>query len=408
MTSLVSLENVSVSFGQRRVLSDVSLELKPGKILTLLGPNGAGKSTLVRVVLGLVTPDEGVIKRNGKLRIGYVPQKLYLDTTLPLTVNRFLRLRPGTHKEDILPALKRVQAGHLINAPMQKLSGGETQRVLLARALLNRPQLLVLDEPTQGVDVNGQVALYDLIDQLRRELDCGVLMVSHDLHLVRQKPMKCFGSNHHICCSGTPEVVSLHPEFISMFGPRGAEQLGIYRHHHNHRHDLQGRIVLRRGNDRLRLNIISGWLPIMLARAAGPLGSFVVWRRMSYFGDTLAHASLLGVAFGLLLDVNPFYAVIAVTLLLAGGLVWLEKRPQLAIDTLLGIMAHSALSLGLVVVSLMSNIRVDLMAYLFGDLLAVTPEDLISIAIGVVIVVAILFWQWRNLLSMTISPIRVC
>ena len=225
MTSLVSLENVSVSFGQRRVLSDVSLELKPGKILTLLGPNGAGKSTLVRVVLGLVTPDEGVIKRNGKLRIGYVPQKLYLDTTLPLTVNRFLRLRPGTHKEDILPALKRVQAGHLINAPMQKLSGGETQRVLLARALLNRPQLLVLDEPTQGVDVN-------------------------DLHLVMAKTDEVLCLNHHICCSGTPEVVSLHPEFISMFGPRGAEQLGIYRHHHNHRHDLQGRIVLRRGNDR--------------------------------------------------------------------------------------------------------------------------------------------------------------
>lgn len=250
MTSLVSLENVSVSFGQRRVLSDVSLELKPGKILTLLGPNGAGKSTLVRVVLGLVTPDEGVIKRNGKLRIGYVPQKLYLDTTLPLTVNRFLRLRPGTHKEDILPALKRVHAGHLINAPMQKLSGGETQRVLLARALLNRPQLLVLDEPTQGVDVNGQVALYDLIDQLRRELDCGVLMVSHDLHLVMAKTDEVLCLNHHICCSGTPEVVSLHPEFISMFGPRGAEQLGIYRHHHNHRHDLQGRIVLRRGNDR--------------------------------------------------------------------------------------------------------------------------------------------------------------
>ena len=130
--------------------------------------------------------------------------------------------------------------------------------------------------------------------------------------------------------------------------------------------------------------LLPGWLAgMMLACAAGPLGSFVVWRRMSYFGDTLAHASLLGVAFGLLLNVNPFYAVIAVTLLLAGGLVWLEKRPHLAVDTLLGIMAHSALSLGLVVVSLMSNVRVDLMAYLFGDLLAVTPEDLISIAIGV-------------------------
>ena len=246
MTTLVSLENVSVSFGQRRVLSDVSLNLKPGKILTLLGPNGAGKSTLVRVVLGLVAPDAGVIVRQDKLRIGYVPQKLHLDATLPLTVSRFLRLRPGTRKADILPALKRVQAGHLVEAPLQKLSGGETQRVLLARALLSSPQLLVLDEPTQGVDVNGQVALYDLIDQLRRELNCAVLMVSHDLVMAKTDEVLCL--NHHICCSGTPEVVSMHPEFISMFGHRGAEQLGIYRHNHNHRHDLQGRIVLRRGN----------------------------------------------------------------------------------------------------------------------------------------------------------------
>lgn len=151
--------------------------------------------------------------------------------------------------------------------------------------------------------------------------------------------------------------------------------------------------------------LLPGWLAgILLACAAGPLGSFVVWRRMSYFGDTLSHASLLGVAFGLLLNVNPFYAVIAVTLMLALGLVWLEKRPQLAIDTLLGIMAHSALSLGLVVVSLMSNVRVDLMAYLFGDLLSVTLPDLVSIGFGVAVVAGVLLWQWRNLLSMTISP----
>lgn len=248
MTNLVTLEKVSLSFGSRPVLSNISLALKPGRILTLLGPNGAGKSTLVRIVLGLITPNSGVITREKKLRIGYVPQKLHLDVTLPLTVGRFLRLRPGVKKADPLPALKRVQAAHLIDAPMQKLSGGETQRVLLARALLNQPQLLVLDEPTQGVDVNGQLALYDLINQLRHELNCGVLMVSHDLHLVMAKTDEVLCLNHHICCSGAPEVVSAHPEFQAMFGIRGAEQLGIYRHNHNHRHDLRGHIVLRREN----------------------------------------------------------------------------------------------------------------------------------------------------------------
>ncbi|MGX9311541.1 zinc ABC transporter ATP-binding protein ZnuC [Pantoea ananatis] len=247
MPSLVTLENVSISFDQRQVLSGVSLELHPGKILTLLGPNGAGKSTLVRMVLGLLTPSSGRVSRSAGLRIGYVPQKLHIDPTLPVTVERFMRLSRGARNQDILPALKRVQAGHLLTSPLQKLSGGETQRVLLARALLNQPQLLVLDEPTQGVDVNGQVALYDLINQLQHELNCAVLMVSHDLHLVMAKTDEVLCLNHHICCSGTPEAVSQHPEFIAMFGPRGAQELAIYRHHHNHRHDLQGRIVLRKG-----------------------------------------------------------------------------------------------------------------------------------------------------------------
>jgi zinc transport system ATP-binding protein len=247
MSSLVTLENVSVKYDQRAVLSGVSLSLQPGNILTLLGPNGAGKSTLVRVVLGLLTPTSGSVQRSAGLRIGYVPQKLHIDPTLPITVKRFMRLSRGTRSDQILPALKRVQAGHLLNAPLQKLSGGETQRVLLARALMNEPQLLVLDEPTQGVDVNGQVALYDLIDQLRRELNCGVLMVSHDLHLVMAKTDEVLCLNHHICCSGSPETVSKHPEFTAMFGPGGAQQLAVYRHQHNHRHDLQGRIVLRKG-----------------------------------------------------------------------------------------------------------------------------------------------------------------
>lgn len=250
MQPLISLEKVSVNFDQRRVLADVSLSLEQGRILTLLGPNGAGKSTLVRVVLGLIAPTAGTVQRTPHLRVGYVPQKIHLDVTLPLTVERFMRLRAGVKSQDIVPALKRVQATHLLKYPLQKLSGGETQRVLLARALLNLPQLLVLDEPTQGVDVNGQVALYDLIDQLRRELNCGVLMVSHDLHLVMAKTDEVLCLNHHICCSGTPEAVSRHPEFISMFGSRGAEQLAIYRHQHNHRHDLRGRIILRKGPGR--------------------------------------------------------------------------------------------------------------------------------------------------------------
>ena len=227
------------------MLSNISLSLQPGKILTLLGPNGAGKSTLVRVVLGLIAPTEGTMTCEPGLRIGYVPQKIHLDPTMPLTVSRFMRLKPGVKKSDILPALKRVQAAHLLDQPMQKLSGGENQRVLLARALMNSPQLLVLDEPTQGVDVNGPLALYNLIDSLRCELGCAVLMVSHDLHLVMAKTDEVLCLNQHICCSGSPEVVSTHPEFIAMFGNRGAEQLAIYRHNHNHRHDLKGKIILR-------------------------------------------------------------------------------------------------------------------------------------------------------------------
>ena len=201
MTSLVTLENISVHFARRPVLSGISLKLMPGRILTLLGPNGAGKSTLVRVVLGLLAPASGQIQRTPGLRIGYVPQKLHIDPTLPVTVERFMLLTRGAKHADVLPALKRVQAGHLLNAPLQKLSGGETQRVLLARALLNQPQLLVLDEPTQGVDVNGQVALYDLIDQLRHELNCGVLMVSHDLHLVMAKTDEVLCAAASVTCA---------------------------------------------------------------------------------------------------------------------------------------------------------------------------------------------------------------
>lgn len=244
MSPLVTLKNITVNYGTKTALSNISLELSQGEILTLIGPNGSGKSTLVRCVLGLIKPSSGLVWHKPTLKIGYVPQKLVLDPTLPLTVERFMTLRTSVRKQDILPALERVKTSHLIKQPMQKLSGGETQRVLLARALLNTPQLLVLDEPTQGVDVNGQIALYSLIAELRNEFNCGVLMVSHDLHLVMAKTDKVLCLNQHICCSGTPESVTIHPEFIAMFGHYDAQQLAIYRHHHNHHHDLKGKIVL--------------------------------------------------------------------------------------------------------------------------------------------------------------------
>ncbi|MBG5882022.1 zinc ABC transporter ATP-binding protein ZnuC [Providencia alcalifaciens] len=243
MQPLLSLNKISVSFDDKPVLKDVTFALNKGDIVTLLGPNGAGKSTIVRVVLGLLAPTSGTINRASSLSIGYVPQKLHLDTTLPLTVKRFMMLKQGVRTAHLLPALERVKATHLIDQPMQKLSGGETQRVLLARALLNKPDLLVLDEPAQGVDINGQVALYDLINQLRTELGCAVLMVSHDLHLVMAKTDQVLCINGHICCSGTPDVVSNHPEFVAMFGYRGAQQLGVYRHQHNHQHDLEGNVI---------------------------------------------------------------------------------------------------------------------------------------------------------------------
>ncbi|VFP80506.1 zinc ABC transporter ATP-binding protein ZnuC [Candidatus Erwinia haradaeae] len=239
MSTLISIKQITVKLGQCLALSNISLSLESGRILTLVGPNGAGKSTLVRVVLGLIRPTFGTVYRLSKLSVGYVPQKMLLDVTLPISVGRFMRLRPNVTYVDIIPALKRVQAEHLIEFPLQKLSGGEMQKVLLARALLNQPKLLVLDEPTQGVDINSQIALYDLIDQLRYDLNCGVLMVSHDLHFVMAKTDEVLCLNRHICCSGTSESVSQHPEFISMFGPVRAKNLAIYRHkNHKNNHNL--------------------------------------------------------------------------------------------------------------------------------------------------------------------------
>ncbi|OUS17464.1 zinc ABC transporter ATP-binding protein ZnuC [Gammaproteobacteria bacterium 50_400_T64] len=238
MTALIELRGAGKSFANRTVLQAVNLNLVPGRIVTLIGPNGAGKTTLVKIVLGLLQPDTGSVQRSVQLRVGYMPQKLHIDPTLPLQVDRFLQFA-NADTAVCLAALDRVGIAHLIKQPVSGLSGGEMQRMLLARALLRKPNLLVLDEPVQGVDVTGQEALYQLIGELRDELNCGILMVSHDLHLVMAATDEVVCLNQHVCCHGTPQQVSVDPEFVALFGAKTA----LYTHHHDHEHGLHSGVV---------------------------------------------------------------------------------------------------------------------------------------------------------------------
>lgn len=238
---LLQLDHINLTRDGRPVLQDVSLQLGAGEIVTVIGPNGAGKTCLVRVALGLLDPDSGQRQRRPGLRIGYMPQRLGLNETLPLTVRRFLALaRPDATAAVLEAALREVGAGPVLGAPVTRLSGGELQRVLLARALLREPELLVLDEPAQGVDVTGQADLYSLIAAVRARRGCGVLMVSHDLHLVMAATDRVLCLNRHICCQGHPDTVSHHPEFQRLFGLAAGQGLALYSHRHDHHHDSHG------------------------------------------------------------------------------------------------------------------------------------------------------------------------
>lgn len=239
---LVELKQVNVRLREQIILDNINLSVYAGQILTIIGPNGAGKTTLLRTLLGLVKLTSGSIFKKQDLSIGYVPQKLQLNPSLPLTVERFLKLLPHISDQQIATALAEVSASHILKRSMQSISGGELQRVLLARALLRRPQLLVLDEPTQGVDINGQVELYRLINQICEHYGCGVLMVSHDLNLVMANTDQVICLNKHICCSGYPEHVSNDPAFKELFGVN-ANSFAIYHHRHDHQHDLHGAVV---------------------------------------------------------------------------------------------------------------------------------------------------------------------
>jgi zinc transport system ATP-binding protein len=234
--SLIAAERICVRHASIEVLHDVSLSLAPGEIVTILGPNGSGKSTLLRALLGILPVAQGRVVRQPGLRLGYVPQRLALDRTMPITVRRFLSLPVRVIDAAATEALARVGMAGQGGAQMTALSGGQLQRVLLARALLAQPQVLLLDEPTQGLDQQGEAAFYRLIEEVRRDTGAAVLMVSHDLHVVMAASDRVICLNGHICCEGTPRVVSTAPEYRALFGFGTQGALALYRHEHDHDH----------------------------------------------------------------------------------------------------------------------------------------------------------------------------
>lgn len=234
--TLISARDLTVMRGGSPVLAQVNFDIRPGEIVTVVGPNGSGKSTLVRALIGMERTATGTVTHKPGLRIGYVPQKLHIDANLPMTVRRFLSLPRRVSDDAALASLRRVGVGDLGRRQMASLSGGQFQRVLLARALLERPDILILDEPTQGLDQPGVAGFYRLIEDVRRDTQVAVLMVSHDLHVVMSASDRVICLNGHICCEGAPETVSAAPEYRALFGLGTGGTLALYRHVHDHDH----------------------------------------------------------------------------------------------------------------------------------------------------------------------------
>ncbi len=239
-TALIGARGLSVVRDGRRLIDNVDIDVHEREIVTVIGPNGAGKTTLVKALMSLLPADAGELHKRPGLRIGYVPQRFDVERALPMTVERFLILGDRRHRAKVAGVLAEVGAEQIASRQLAELSGGELQRVALARALIGNPQLLVLDEPVSGVDYTGEAELYDLIGRLRDHRGLGVLLVSHDLHVVMASSDRVVCLSRHVCCSGVPETVAGHPEYVQLFGPEAARAFGLYLHHHDHRHDLAG------------------------------------------------------------------------------------------------------------------------------------------------------------------------
>ena len=236
---LVKLENAGVQRVSKWLVKGISFEISQGQIVTLIGPNGSGKTTTAKMILNIMNPDDGQITRNTN-KMAYVPQKINIDWTMPLRVIDFMKITNNLNNNQVLESLNTTGVDKLLYNQIHNLSGGEFQRVLIARAIAKKPDLLVLDEPVQGVDYNGETALYNLIKKISVNLNCGILLISHDMHFVMSTTDHVVCLNGHICCSGTPSSVIKNPEYIKLFGEHNSETLSYYQHHHDHTHDNDG------------------------------------------------------------------------------------------------------------------------------------------------------------------------
>lgn len=245
---LVTLRDAGIRRGGRWLVRGVAFSVGRGEIVTLIGPNGSGKSTSARMAIGVLRPDEGAVERMPGLRVGYVPQTLSVDRSMPLTVRRLMTLTGPLPEIEVEAALAAVGMGHMAGAEVQNLSGGEFQRALLARAIARKPDLLVLDEPVQGVDFAGEIALYDLITRIRNQHNCGILLISHDLHVVMAATDTVICLNGHVCCRGTPDAVASSPEYMRLFGGMAGGTLAVYSHSHDHTHLPDGRVLHQDGS----------------------------------------------------------------------------------------------------------------------------------------------------------------